>query len=194
MSSSRVTFTDLKRRLDRLSGSLLPPDRAAGDYSEADQDRIHAYILLVHAEIESFIEKLAIFAADQARRKSSANKCAPVASRLLLYRAMQSKERIEYPTMDTISGACSFFEKLVDKNHGIKSINVCHLFMPLGLTHSDLDPVLMANLDTFGTYRGELAHTSARLKQGTSPSKEKTMVMNILRDLAHFDQKVRALL
>lgn len=194
MSSQRLTFKELNRRLDRLANSLLPADRPAGDYSEAEKDRLHAYVLLAHAEIESFIEKLASFMADQAKRLSSTSKCAPVASRLIVYRATHSKEKIEPATMDSISSACSFFEKLIIKNNGIKSSNVYQLFMPLGLTHDDLDPVLMGNLDTFGIYRGELAHTAARLKQGSSPSKEKSMVANILRDLSHFDERVRALL
>ena len=54
--------------------------------------------------------------------------------------------------------------------------------------------MLLANLDAFGSLRGEIAHTAARLKQGSSPSSEKSKVSNILTDLAHFDEKVRQLL
>lgn len=194
MSKNRVTYPELKRRLDRLAISLLPADKPAGDYSEEDKDRIHGYLLLAHAEIENFVEKLALFAADQAKRKSSATQCAPIISRLIFFKSIQSKDKIDAATEDTMTSACAFFTKIIERNNGIKSGNILQIFMPLGLTHGDLDPVLMANLDAFGILRGDIAHTAARLRQGSSPSSERLKVTNLLRDLAHFDQSVRGLI
>jgi hypothetical protein len=193
MSYSRITYSDLKVRLDRLGASLLPSDRLAGDYSEEDKDRIHAYILLAHAEFEEYFERLALYIADQARRKSSPTKCTTTISRLLTWRAMQGKDRFESPSDESIASAFTSYEKSIEKNLGIKKINVMSMFLPLGMTHADLDVVLMTNLDEFGKFRGDLAHTAARLRQGSSPSMERTRVANILRDLSHFDEKARAL-
>lgn len=194
MSKQRVTFGELKKRLDRLATSLLPPDRLNGDYTDEDRDRIHAYVVLAHAELENYIEKLAIFAADQAKRKSNSNHCEPVSSRLIFFRAISGRDKIDVATPEAISSAYAYFEKLTERNHGIKSNNLLQLFMPLGLTHNDFDPVFLANLDAFGILRGEVAHTAARLKQGSSPSAEKAKIIVILNDLSHFDQRVRQLI
>jgi hypothetical protein len=194
MSNARITYAELKRRLDRLASSLLPNDRLAGDYPDNEKDRIHAYVVLAHAELEVYLEKLVLFAADQAKRKSSATVCQPIMSRLIFYKSAQAKDKLETATLESINGAFSFFEKVVERNNGIKSTNILQLFLPLGVNHSDLDPILLANLDAFGIMRGQIAHTAARLEQGASPSSEKSRVINIIQDLSHLDQKVRQLI
>jgi hypothetical protein len=194
MSRKRITYRELTRRLDRLASSLLFPDKPFGDYSESDTDKIHGYVVLAHAEIEDYLECLAIFVADQSRRKSTPTNCHSVISRLIFFRAAQGKDEIEESTTDSIAGAFSFFEKFIEKNNGIKRLNVFRMFMPLGVTHSDCDPILMTNLDQFGILRGAIAHTAARLKQGSSPSAEKSRVANILTNLSHFDETVRRLM
>ena len=49
-------FIQLKSRIDSLKDNLLPRTRIDGNYSEIEQDLIRGFILLVHAEIENFIE------------------------------------------------------------------------------------------------------------------------------------------
>jgi hypothetical protein len=193
MSSSRTTYPDFKRRLDRLANSLLPPDNPAGVYSDGEKDRIHAYLVLAHAEIEDFLEKLASYVTDRERRNSSTKKCSPVISRLILYKSARGNEKIEAVTADSIAGAVKFYESIIEGNNGIKAKDIFRMFMPLGLTHDDFDPVMMQDLDSFGILRGGLAHTSARLQQGASPSSERRRVENIAVQLSHFDQRVRAL-
>jgi len=46
------------------------------------------------------------------------------------------------------------------KNHGVKEENVLALLLPLGVHADQLDPTLLADLSSFGTARGEVAHTS----------------------------------
>jgi hypothetical protein len=193
MSSGRTTYAELKRRIERLASSLLPADNPTGSYTESEKDRIHAYIVLAHAEIEDFLERLARYVIDQARRNSSAPRCSPVISRLILYRSARSKEKIDGVTVETITSAAAYIENVVDHNNGIKSDNLYSIFMPLGMTHDDFDPLLMQNLNTFASHRGGIAHTAARLQQGSSPSREKSSVESIVTDLSHLDQKIRAL-
>jgi hypothetical protein len=193
MSSSRITHTELKKRLDRLATSLLPSDSTTGTYSDREKDQIHAYIVLAHAEIEEFLEKLARFVTERARRNSSPPRCSPTVSRLIVYKSVRGKEKIESVTEETIASAVTYYENIVNRNHGIKPDNLFSIFMPIGLTHDDFDPLLMNDLNAFGTLRGGIAHTAARLQQGSSPSTEKRKVENILSGLSHLDQKVRAL-
>jgi hypothetical protein len=173
--------------------SLLPADRPFGGFTATEQDRIHAYVLLAHAELEFFLESLGKDLVARARRISIAGPCAPVISRLIFLKS-KSTGQISSATPEAIEAACNFYDSIVDNNHGLKTRNIMRLFMPLGLTHKDLDTFLLANLDAFGKLRGEFAHTSARLTQGTQPSSEKKKVDDILSDLSHLDQRVRGLL
>ena len=192
MSSRRITYDELKSRLQRLDTSLLPSDKLAGDYTDQEEDRVRAYVLLAHAEFEQYFETLALFTAHRAKARSGPASCEPVVSRLILYRAIRSDEKIEMATNESISGAVSFFEKTVNRNHGLKSSNILRIFMPLGLNHRDVDPVLLADLDAFGTLRGGIAHTTAKLVQGSSPSQERKRVANLLSGISQFDEKVRS--
>ena len=50
-------FKVLVVRLDELRGRLLPPKFSqTGQYSAAQYDMAKAYVLLVHAEVEAFLE------------------------------------------------------------------------------------------------------------------------------------------
>jgi hypothetical protein len=193
MSRARLTYPELKKRLERLAASLLPPDSANGTYTDRDKDLIHAYIVLAHAEIEEFLENLARFVTERARDKSTPPQCTPTISRLIIYKSIRGKEKIETVSSETIASAVAHYENVISGNHGIRADNLFRVFMPLGLTHDDFDAVLMNELDTFGNLRGGIAHTAARLQQGASPSSEKRKVLNILEGLSHLDQKVRAL-
>lgn len=193
MISRRIQFPDFKRKIERLAQSLLPKDRVSDSYTDQEKDQIHAYLVLAHAEIEDFLERLAMYVADRARRDSIGAKCSPVISRLILFQCSRSTNRIEPATEESIKGAYKFYENLVEHNHGIKADNLFRLFMPLGMTHSDFDPVLLSSLDTFGNLRGGIAHTAAKLQQGSSPSSEKKRVEDIVAALAHVDQRVRNL-
>jgi hypothetical protein len=193
MSSGRITYAELRKRIDRLANSLLPADDPSGNYTDKQKDQIHAYILLAHAEIEEFFENLARYVIDRARRNCSPPQCSPTISRLILYKSARSKERIDGISTETVKGAVAYYENLLAVNHGIKADNLFKMFMPLGLTHDDFDSVLMQELNAFGMLRGGISHTAARLQQGSSPSAEKHKVDNILTGISHLDQKIRTL-
>jgi hypothetical protein len=194
MSSGRTTYSEFKKKLARLAESLLPSDSATGKYTDSQKDRIHAYVVLAHAEIEDFLEGLARYIVDRARRNSSPPQCASVISRLIFHKNSRGNDKIDSVTTDSISGAVTYYENIVAGNNGIRSENLFKMFMPLGLTHDDFDPILMQNLNTFASYRGGIAHTSARLQQGSSPSAERSKIEAIANELSHLDQKIRGLL
>jgi hypothetical protein len=193
MSGRRRGYKDFRARLNRLATSLLPSDREDGKYTEGEEDRIHAYVVLAHAEIESFLEVLARNTTDFAKRRSTVDHCEAVMSRLILFKASQDREAPALATTEAIESAYAHYEKLIDRNNGIRSANVLLIFMPLGMTHADFDPLLLSNLDTFARVRGAPAHTAARLRQGASPSSERKAVEDIAEALSAVAQRVRAL-
>ena len=51
------------------------------------------------------------------------------------------------------------------ENHGIKEKNILGLLLPVGVLETDLDPVWMGTMSSFGASRGVVAHTSAKRVQ-----------------------------
>src|SRR4051794_24639734 len=49
-------FIDLVHRCDDLGAGFLPAVSLTGSYLSAEYDRVRAYLLLVHAEIEAYLE------------------------------------------------------------------------------------------------------------------------------------------
>jgi hypothetical protein len=74
-------------------------------------------------------------------------------------------------------------------NHGIKEADVLKLFLPLGIQHTKLDPMLVADLSSYGSARGEVAHKSnyAIAKFAVSKTECET-AMKLVKDL----QKIHA--
>lgn len=56
--STTPRFAELAERIDDLHFRFVPPLDPTGTYSDAQYDAMSAFRLLVHAEIERFIESL----------------------------------------------------------------------------------------------------------------------------------------
>jgi hypothetical protein len=193
MSIRRVQHADLKKRIDALADSLLPQDDPLGNYTDAQKDKIHAYIVLAHAEIEEHLEALVRYVTELARRDCKPPQCSPLISRLAIHKSASRNEVPETITQEVVESAVGYCETILKSNNGIKADNLFRMFMPLGLTHDDFDPLLMEELNAFGELRGGIAHTAARLRKGTSPSMERKRVGSILDGISHLGEKVKSL-
>lgn len=49
------------------------------------------------------------------------------------------------------------------RNNGIKTENICQLFIPLGVDLRLIDPLVFPDFDAFGSIRGEIAHKPQRI-------------------------------
>jgi hypothetical protein len=133
MSRNPQSYTDLKARLDALATSLLPEPSLVGRYTAKEKDLIHAYVLLAHAEIETFCEQIALDAVLRAQRKSKSGKCEKLISRLIFVYAAKKQENLEPFSESVMIKACENYKKDIDQNHGVKARNVLRIFLPLGL-------------------------------------------------------------
>ena len=62
-------YIQLEKRVRVIESLYLPPIRPSGNYTPKEQDDIRAYLLLVHAEIESYFEEISEKKAKDAFRK-----------------------------------------------------------------------------------------------------------------------------
>ena len=211
-------FQQLSRRIAELRIHLLPAEFSeVGIYEDADQVTVRAlsYRVLAHAEIEAYFEDRVVEIAKKTIK--SWNQCRHLSLPLLYLVAFSGREMQRPPESLTSPKdnkakewsnfldpskrlrecATIYIQAVQMKNHGIKERNLLSLLLPVGVDSSDLDPVFIADLDSFGTRRGEAAHTSsnpAQVRQGVDPKDEHATVEVLLDGLQPIDQILNNLL
>jgi hypothetical protein len=185
---------ELLSRLAVLERHFPPKDgefSLSGHYTREQDDKTKAYLLLVHAELESYFEERAKSRADIAHSHwQRTGKCPLVLSRLLVYH----QEELEALSPAAVTKAMNYYLDKIEKNHGIKEKNLLSLFLPVGLGHRDLDTRLVAACDQLARKRGQFAHASFKAHQQVDPQTERDNVReNIMPELIKLDRKIRKL-
>lgn len=177
----------LRQRLEALERALLPPAQdPAGNYPVEQEFRTRAYLVLAHAEFESYFEEACEKAAKEAQRKLRQGQISMAAVALGTY---FSKTPLVVP--DTFLGAKNahrlalqwqaradacfdeYFEA-IRHNDGIKQFNLVRLLAPLGIDPANLSAAMLVECDKLGKMRGNLAHGKAQ--QVVDPFSEKRTV------------------
>lgn len=208
-------YQDLVREHAKISRELLPKVfDLTGSYSEKILTSTLAYRVLSHAEIESYLEDRAFEAALDAV-KAWKDKRKP--SRIIIGLLAFSGQEIESPAdsldlsqptqspswedkiqlSNRIESAMGIFSYVVRNNHGIKESNMHRLLLPIGIEFHELDPILIADLNSFAEERGKVAHLSSRkyrTKQQIDPKDELIRVKSIIARLINIDRAIDGLL
>jgi hypothetical protein len=197
MASAR--FLQLARRAKKLRQIFLPKNFSpTGVYSPRQLDLVRAYRLLVHAEIESYLEDrsrdLVIratsqFKSDRKPRKvvlnllsfHSRGKAIDETNLLRIYAS--GVEHLD----ESIDSAASAYHYSVQHNHGVKQVDIMKLLLPLGFQPATLEASFIATLDSFGANRGEVAHTSIKTQQQIDPKTELDTVSLLIKHLEDID-------
>ncbi|MDB9424345.1 HEPN domain-containing protein [Microcystis aeruginosa CS-564/01] len=207
-----LRFRQLTKELNRLKKQFLPRKFSEiNEYSERQLALTFAYRFFAHAEIESYLEDR-VWDTVQTAKNIWDNQ--GKASRVLLCVIAFSGQEMEAPpdTITPLKGkknmpedklkinkkidmAIGCFKSVIDQNHGIKETNLLKLLLPIGIDSDDLDQVWLANMNTFGKERGEIAHSSAiKTKQPPNPADELERVKQIIQELEKVDQLITNLL
>lgn len=193
-------FTTLEKNIQDAETSLLtgvsPNPFESLDVSSIF--KIRSYILITHAEFETYIEGAAHLILEKLISDAASNQGQ---QKFLLsfshwyytkkFINLSERKRNDY--IASINGATkkdisilnsikNEFINLIKSNQGIKECD--KLFSPLGI---ELNPLLVANMDSFGKHRGDYAHNSHSLTRCISVENAKESVHNILQNLQEFD-------
>jgi hypothetical protein len=170
MPNSCHYFKHLKDRVDELEKKFVA-DQVAAELAnpltfQPDLDRLAAFRLLVHAEIEDFLESKAkanIVSIDAESKKQNWIKRYPE----LLCLAMALKKPFVVPeSLDLnnfsvyISQVTSAARTAISENNGVKAGSFLLLSVCAGKTLDEIDPILSASLNSYGKNRGDVAHKS----------------------------------
>lgn len=188
-------FNNLSRRLVRLESRFLPPFSPIGRYSDAEYDRVRGYLLLCHAEIESYLEEHSVGAAERSlqrwRQSKKVNLCLAA---LLLHH-----DQIETGGQNTMeahlhAAVKKHVQSVRKTNHGIKEKDVFKMFVPIGIDKSEFSTTLLAELDTLGSARGSVAHSSAKgVMAPPDPKTTRDQIHRVIEELEDFDELARTL-
>ncbi len=202
-------YKELKSRLRELRHHLLPATFSpTGDYTDRQLDRTRGYRLLVHAEIESYLEDVSKETVTQAIRDWKANKKPSniIVSFLASYHSSwsvteeikneeliqiaKSRKNAKDSVVEVINLAQKQFIQKLKENHGIKDKNFKTLILPTGIDIGSLDQTWLTNIDSFGAKRGEVAHKSKRTQGTINPKDEFDTVQALLSGLQELDKKI----
>lgn len=202
-------FKELKSRVRELKRHMLPSTFSpTGDYTERQQDRARGYRLLVHAEIESYLEDVSKDTVTEAIRGWKLNKkpSIVIVSFLASYHSSwnvseelknedimkiaKSRKNPKDSIVEIIDLAQKQFTQKLKENHGIKNKNFKTLILPTGVDINSLDQTWLTNLDDFGAKRGEVAHNSKRAQDSINPKDELDLVNILLAGFEDLDRKI----
>lgn len=191
-------YRQLTRRLNKLRKHFLPRISNTGDYTELELDRVRGYRLLVHAEIESYLEDRARFIANESVKRWCADG-KPKAVVLALLSFHLKQERLSHQDLkdeysgskarvrEAIRAANQAYNQVLSQNNGVREDSILKILLPIGMQPSDLDQTWLNTIDSFGAARGQVAHTSIRTQQPPDPLTEFNTVEQILAGLARID-------
>ncbi|MGE3313527.1 MAG: HEPN domain-containing protein [Planctomycetaceae bacterium] len=204
-------FNELKQRVDELGSHLLPAIKSNLTYTGAEYDCVRAYILLVHAEIEAYLEQRVQDEIDHRIDKWETSRAASVVLMGLL--AFHKGEWVgPIDSLTSPNGGDknpTWFNRDVDrrlkqcrtqtvaslkKNNGVKAVDILQMLLRLGFRVDDIDPDLISKLDVLGTDRGKIAHNAVRAVTALpDPSLAKSKVTEILAKLKDLDGAISKL-
>jgi len=169
------------------------------------------YRLLTHAEFESYLEDVSTETVNYALRQWGESKTPSmtIVSFLAAYHSCwsvgdeennqeiinlsQGRSHPKESLREVMNIASKQFMKKVKSNHGIKAKNFKLLMLPTGIDIDELEPEMLPKLDSFGSKRGEIAHTSGRVNQQINPQDELEDVNFLLNCFRELDLKLAAI-
>lgn len=188
-------ISELETRVTALSARLLDTQiqQEAEAIFDPDLDGIAAFRLLVHAEIEDWIERCASESISELTKQLAISATLRTSSRLITLSSLFAVElpfslpfdevKLRSQLSETLNRARQF----VKDNNGIKASSFCKVAMICGACIDEIDDALVQALNSYGTGRGMVAHKSSqRVTTLLAPSAEKNEAVNLIQLLKVF--------
>lgn len=211
-----VRFSQLNARVESLREHLLPtPFDVTGVYAEAERVQIRArsFVLLSHAELETYFEDRVIEIAKSALKAWTGRGHVSRSTFCLLGFSDQklegppasldppgkNKEK-EWPELLDIThrfeaAVQRYIHMALNKNHGIKQADLLSLLLPIGFSSTKFDSTLLQEFDAFGSTRGLFAHGgTGHVRQQVDPKTEYDRLISLLNLLRPIDDELDVLL
>ncbi|WP_448309550.1 hypothetical protein [Pantoea sp. PGP6] len=192
MQKASPKFNEMTKRVKKLKGKYMARQikKELANPLTYQHDPLHmaAYRLLVHAELEEYIEDKALETLSAIKLDVASNGFATTHLRNILAIAKQVEVPLAinepYDEVDfkkVVSSIISEAEKAVSKNNGIKRDSFLKLALFAGHELASIDTLLISSMNTYGKNRGSVAHRGPRhVSNFLSPSAEVNDAENII--------------
>ena len=198
MSQLSQLFIDLQNRLAELDSKFMA-DQVAAETTDPltftpDTDRIAAFRLLVHAEIEDYLERKARLSLELMKKDVQTNlytsKFMPhfFAMSTILAQPIEIKKPFsDAKFIQCILDLINTANELVNDNNGIKEFSFTPLSLFAGIKNDNIDPGLLDKLKSYGASRGDVAHKGInRVQTILAPSAELKAAKDLIYGLEKF--------
>lgn len=220
--SYTADYLALKSRLTSLAHMLPPQPAAAATPSSQDSDKMAAFVVLLHAECEHFLEKRALAVADHAKTSfDNGGVFGRVARHLCVFPFIDApKQKADLDKMLSIYGSSGFgimataqainlnrsgYQKLLNigyqrykqtvmNNHGADLKYQFRLLTALGFDLDLAGATFRSRISQLASYRGQAAHTSVvAAANAISPTILATWPADLIAGFAKMDRGLTSL-
>jgi hypothetical protein len=141
-----------------------------GQYTPQQVARGAGYLVLTHSLIGQYFEDVCREIVLVSKRKFMTESRVSYVLAFILNNADASKSLPQQkPSKDTLTSriveAFVKHEGVISRNDGVKEANLCNLYFPIGFNFDGIDPLFLAEANSFGANRGALAHKSIRAQK-----------------------------
>lgn len=211
--AASALFNDFASRIAEIKGHLLPEIKEDLSYSKEEIDQLRGFLVLVHAEIEDFVETRILDEITLRKKQWSAEP--RVASGVLMgviafcgrnwpatVDSATALPNTDAPRWQFRDMHCRLAQAVTDINrvirecnHGVRQQNMLSLLLPIGFSFDEIrDLNLLDDLDQLGRFRGETAHRSARrVTQEPDPADVQNRVDRVMENLERLDRAIAQL-
>ena len=187
-----ILYKNLRKRVLTLKKQFLNFQPAESVLPE-NQDQLRAFKLLVHAEIESYIEKSVLEVLNKCINEWKTKKRVTVPLPFLIMFSSSKFEANEKQLTkeNRINQILESFKSVVSSNNGIKEKNILKLIVPLGINYSSIDDTRLTTIDSYGHSRGEVAHNSLSAKKQLDKNSELNDLHLVLTGIKKIDIRLQ---
>lgn len=175
-------ITDLKTRIKELASSLAI-DKNLIPTGQAEIDRLHAFRVLMHAEVQHYLESIVTQILDVTEQEATTRaRITHAGHHLLVFQAMnplaspRTSAKASYPryapedlkanwstTSTSLELAIDAHRRRVKGNNGIKVSNMNVILLPVGFRDSFFTSYFRDKMNELGEQRGRVAHGAGAL-------------------------------
>lgn len=181
----------LKKRIDEIGENILEFLKSCKtNTSSSYQDLIKSYILLVHAELENYIETICqgIISKSKELYDSKQRITKPILSLATMSEKIFKEEDQQYnTTKKRLDKLFSNYNATLANNNGIKEKDLDKLLPIIGIEMEEVDDTLLSQLNAFGKTRGQIAHKTTKVIRDFK--NEQKVVEALLTSLLDLDEK-----
>jgi hypothetical protein len=161
----------------------------------SNQDKIKAFIILFHSELEYYFELISTKIKDYHKGLiSTLSDYSRLPLDYFVYPIKYPEIEKEYDYNKRGSKILKDFEILISKrNNGIKIKDILSLILPLGIEYTDIDTSLLNTLNDYGEKRCKFAHTGLKFHVSIPLDRniENRLSITIISMIKYFDEKVK---